>query len=118
MKKFFKKVAAFFVTAYANRIYKQAVTAAELRYDEEKDMIFVITDPSEPSRLMVMNLKQFLDLRHRFRIPSKELTIQTLKNRCWYHTKSKLGREALTEEDKTVRRLAFVREALRRAKVA
>lgn len=118
MKNPFKKLAALCVTAYAKKIYEQAVELAEDKYKEHPDMYFVITDPAHPKKLMCINMKQFLDLRHRYHIPSKALTVATLKNQCWYRTKSKTGVDAMSFQDITVRKLAFCRELLKRAKLA
>lgn len=117
MKKHFRKLAAYFVTVYANRIYKQAITAAENRWEEEKTMMYVITDPGNPKRLIVINTKEFLDLRHRFKILSKQLPLHAIRNRCWYHTGNVNHRDQLTPKDIEIRRLAFIRESLKRAKL-
>lgn len=118
MKKIFKKLAALCVTAYAKKIYDQAVELAEDKYQRNPDMYFVITDPSNPKKLMCINTRQFLDLRHAYKIPSKDLPISRVQNSCWYHTKSKTGTGALSFRDLTVRKLAFCRELLTRAKLA
>lgn len=117
MKKYFKKLAALCVTAYANKIYSQATALAEGKYLEHPDMYFVITDPANPKGLMCINKDQFLDLRHRYHIPSKALTIQTLKNQCWYHTLSKTGLDGMTKEDIEVRMAAFRKMLLEKAKL-
>ena len=112
-----KKLAAHFVTMYANRIFSQAIKTAELRYDEEKKMMFVITDPGNPKRLIVINTKEFLSLRHSYNIPSKALPIHKIKNTCWYHTKNVSGKDKMTDYDLNVRRLAFIRASLEKAKL-
>lgn len=117
MKNPFKKLAALCVTAYAKKIFNQAINLAEDKYKASPDMYFVITDPSRPKRLMCINTRQFLDLRHKYHIPSKALTIDKLKNTCWYRTKSKAGTDAMSFQDLTVRKLAFCRELLKRAKL-
>lgn len=117
MKKFFHKIASLCVTAYAKRIYQQAVELAESKYQEYPDMYFVISDPRDNGRLMCIDVGQFLEMRHRYNIPSKELPIASLKKGCWYHTKSKSGKDPLTPEETETRKLAFIRELLRRAKL-
>ena len=117
MKNYFKKLAALCVTAYAKQVFAQAVKLAESKYRNHPDMYFVITHPVRPKKLICINTKQFLHLRHAFGIPSKRLTIATLKNHCWYRTRSKVGNDALPPQDVNVRKLAFCREILRRAKL-
>lgn len=113
----FKKLAALCVTAYAKKIYNQAVRVAEDRYNEHPDMYYVITDPSNPKRLMCINTAQFLDLRHKYHVPSKSLPVSRLINQCWYHTKSKTGKNPLQDRDIMIRKLVFVRELLTNAKL-
>ena len=117
MKKYFKKLAALCVTAYAKRIYKQAVDLAELKYKEYPDMYFIIDDPRGNGKLMCIDVGQFLELRHRYNIPSKKLPISSLKKGCWYHTKSKNGKDALLQSEIDRRMHAFIRDALHRAKL-
>ena len=118
MKNPFKKLAALCVTAYAKKIYNQAVSVAEGRYKEHPDMYYVITDPSDAKKLMCINTRQFLEMRKFFKVPGRSLPINGLKEGCWYHTKSKTGKDALSFRDLTVRKLAFCRELLLRAKLA
>lgn len=118
MKNPFKKVAALCVTAYAKLIYDQAVELAEGYYKMKPDMYYVISDPTKPKKLICINKDQFLELRHKFGIPSKALPISELKNTCWYHTKNISGKDGLTERDLTIRKLAFCRDLLLRAKLA
>lgn len=117
MKNPFKRLAALCVTAYAKKIYDQAVELAESKYNDHPDMYYVITDPANEKRLIVINKNDFLEMRHKLGIPSKELTLTAVKNRCWYHTKSKVGLDALDFRDLTVRKLAFCRELLMKAKL-
>lgn len=115
MKKTFKKIASLCVTAYAKRIYEQAVFLADDCHKKDGDMYFVITNPQNNKKLMCINTKQFLDIRHKLNIPSKELPIQMLKNQCWYRTPNKNGKDCLGPRDLTVRKLAFCRELLTKA---
>lgn len=118
MRKFFKRIAAFLITVYARRILKQAVTLAEMRHEEEKETIYIITSPEDERKLRVINEQEFLDLRHQFRIPSKKLPLWKLKNHCWYHTANASGKGMMSDKDREVRRLAFIRHMLKNAKLA
>ncbi len=126
MKKYFKRLAAFFVTAYANRLFKQAVKFAEQRHEVEGLMMYVITDPGDPKKLVVIDALQFLELRHRLGISSKDLPIHELRGHCWYRTgkliykgpKKGFDKDRLSAAEIEIRRLAFARELLTRAGLA
>lgn len=51
MKKFFRKIAVFFVTAYARRIYNNAVKTADARHKKEGVMIYVASETFRPDHL-------------------------------------------------------------------
>ena len=126
MKKYFSRLAAFFVTAYANRLFKQAIKFAEQRHNVEGSTMYVITDPRDPKKLVVIDIHQFLELRHRFEISSKDMPISELRGHCWYRTgktvhhskKKSIDKDRLSAKEIDVRRLAFVRELLTRAGLA
>lgn len=114
----FKKFAALCVTAYAKRTFNQAVSFANQCYEKKPDMYYVISDPAKPRNLLCINTAQFLELRHEYQVPSRALPISSIKKGCWYHTKSKARKDALTERELIIRKLAFVRELLFKAKLA
>ena len=126
MKRTFKKLAALFVTAYANRLYNQAVKVAETRHEMDGAIHYVITDPRNPKKLIIINIQQFLELRHRFEIRSKDMPIHELRNHCWYRTgklinntkKKGFDKDCLSAKKVEIRRLAFARELLSRAGLA
>lgn len=113
----FKKIARLCVGAYAKNLFNKAIEVAESKYKERPDMYYVINDPNNPKKLVVINNAQFRTIRHIMGIPSKELTMQTLKNTCWYHTKNLVGKDALSPRDITIRKLAFLRDLLHKAKL-
>lgn len=51
MKKFFRKIAVFFVTVYARRIYNNAVKTADARHKKEGVMIYVASETFRPDHL-------------------------------------------------------------------
>lgn len=116
-KKFFRKLAALVVTVYANRIYKQAVRNADIRHAKEKTMIYVASQVFHPDRLTTYDKARFKTEKKVFGYHARILTLQTLKNGCYYHTPDKAGNQAMTEKEKEVRRRAFVKERLAAAKL-
>ena len=117
MKNPFKTLAKRLVTAESNRIYRKAIKLAENRYVEEKNRIYVIEHPEDPKKLLLVNKKEFLGLRHRYGITSKQQPIRMLKSQCWYYTKNGSGKDPIDPRTLTIRRLAFIRDRLLSAKL-
>ncbi len=117
MKRVFNFIARFFVTLYANILYKKAVSTANSRYSQEKQMIYVIERIDKPGYLTLYDKKRFKRHKRIFGTPARLLTLETMKQRSYYHTPDKAGNQALTENDKEIRRLAFIRERLLLAKL-
>lgn len=115
MKKFFKRIAAFFVKAYARRMYRKAVDIAEKRHTEEKTMIYVISSPFNPSRLVTCNRSEFRKIKKRLGIVKHP--VEQMKAGAWYHTSDAIGRGGLRPADEKARAIAFEREMLTRAKL-
>lgn len=116
MKKFIRKMALYVATAYANRIYRKAVKAAELRHQQEQQMIYVASDPIDSSILRTYNRQEFRNVK-RILKKTTDFNISILKAGCWYHTANKIGADALSEREKEIRRLAFVKTRLLAAKL-
>lgn len=126
MKRFFRKLAAAVVTYYCDRIYRKAVQAADRRHAEEKEMFYVVDHLIKGQTLTVINRKMFRKMKmdaQRWTNPlyemyfDKEYNIQMLKDSGWYHTADRSERGGLSAKDKEVRRLAFIRMGLQRAKL-
>ena len=115
--KVFKKLAAIVVTAYANYLYKQAVREADERYAREHTMIYVASKNFDPGYLTTYDRTRFKIEKEVFGYHARLLTLQTLKNGCYYHTPDKVGNQAMTKQEKERRRLFFVRERLEKAKL-
>lgn len=116
MKKFFRKLAGYVVTAYANRLYRKAVRIADKRHQEEKTMIYVIPSLFDPSRLVTCNRKEFRMVKEKLRIRSQK--VEHLKEGSYYYTPDAIGCNGIKPIDKEARRLAFVRLILRKARLA
>ena len=115
MKKIFRKLASLCVTSYANRTFRNAIKVANSWYEHTGKRHYVITDPRNERKLVTISREGFCKLRHELGIPSKELTIQHLKNTCWYYTPNENKRDIIPAKELVIRRLAFVRDRLNAA---
>lgn len=126
MKKFFKKIAGILVTWYYSRLYKKAVSMADKAHEEKGETFYVIDHLYKGQLLSVVNRKMFRQMKHdaqRWTNPSyemyymKDYNISLVKEGCWYHTADRSGYNAMSEQQKEIRRLALVRIGLVRAKL-
>lgn len=115
MKKFFRSIAKYVVTLYANRIYRKAVKVADERHEKEKEMIYVASSMADVRELNTYNRRQFRYMKNRLYIPKHYIC--NLKNGAWYHTADRGEKNGLSPQEKEIRRLAFVRHLLHRAKL-
>lgn len=118
IRAFCRKMAIYVVTAYANRIYRKAVLAAEQRHEKEKETIYVTNGAISASSLVTYNRKQFRRAKRLLRISdNKQYNIAALKKSAWYHTANRDGKDGMTAKSKELRRLAFIKNLLRQAKL-
>lgn len=115
MKKFFRKLAGYLVTIYANRIYRKAVKEADRVHAERKERIYVASSIEDVRELVIYNRYKFRQIKNKLFIP--KYYISHLKDGAWYYTGDRLEQGCLTPEEKETRRLAFVRHVLHRAKL-
>lgn len=115
MKKIFRKMARRLVTIYANRTFRKAIKVAESWHEGTHNKYFVITDPRDESKLVALDSRSFLKLRHDLGIKSKDCTLAMLKATCWYYTANANGKDKIPAKDLVVRRLAFVRDRIKAA---
>lgn len=115
MKKFFRKLAGYIVTIYANRIYRKAVKEADRVHAERKERIYVASSIEDVRELVIYNRYKFRQMKNRLFIP--KFYISNLKDGAWYYTGDRFEQGCLSPEEKEVRRLAFVRHVLHRAKL-
>lgn len=113
----FKKLAVVVVTIYANYIYRKAARIADERYKRERQMIYVASKNFHPDYLTTYDRKRFKVEKKVFGFHARLLTLQTLKAGCYYHTPDTAGNQAMPEREKERRRLFFVRERLRKARL-
>jgi hypothetical protein len=118
IKGYIRKMSIYVVTAYANRIYKKAVLAAEQRHEKEKEMIYVANGAINASVLRTYNRKEFRKMKRILKIgDNKSYNLTNLKSSAWYHTANRDEKEALTPKAKELRRKAFVKTILKNAKL-
>lgn len=117
LKKLFRRPAIMLVTLWANRTYNQGVKAAELRHRKEKRTIYLAAQTFHPDRLVTYTRETFRMQKKVFGYKARLLTINTLREGCYYYTTDKFGQHGMTEREKEVRRKAFVRERLMLAKL-
>lgn len=116
MKKFFRKLAGYLVTAYANRLYRNAVKEAERVHNELGERIYVASSYRDISKLIILNREKFRLMKRALRIGKHY--ISNLKEGAWYYTADRSGANGLTQTETEARRLAFVQHMLVRAKLA
>lgn len=115
--KIFKKLAISVVTIYANYLYKKAVRMADERYEKEHTMIYVASKTFHPDYLTTYDKRRFKMEKSVFGYHARLLTLETLKNGCYYHTPDKAGNQKMSEREKERRRQYFIRERLQKAKL-
>lgn len=124
MRKFFKRIAAFLVTAHSNRIYRKAVAMADRLHGQNGGIYYVMANPSGDRRLLVLSRKGYRRIKDRMLnlisrsgrpVNRRDWYMNAVKGGCYYHTADKGGNGALSDRDREIRRLAFVRDMLVRS---
>ena len=115
MKKFFRKLAGYIVTIYANRIYRKAVAEADKLHEARRERFYVASSIEDVRELVIYNRYKFRQMKNRLFIP--KYYISNLKDGAWYYTADRGEQNGLTPVEKEARRLAFVRHVLHRAKL-
>ena len=112
MKKIFRRIAGYFVTIYANKLYKKAVQEADLAHVEKGERIYVVSSRQDVSKLVVLDIDGFRRMKKALKIKD---SLHDLKQGSWYYTADNAEKNPLPEADREARRLAFVRHLLDRA---
>ena len=113
----FRKPAVLFVTLWARRAYKQGVQAADQRWKKERKTIYLAANSFHPDHLVTYNKDQFKIEKRVYGYHARLLTMNTLKQGCYYYTPDKYGNNGMTPEEKEIRRRAFIKERLRLARL-
>ena len=118
IKAFFRRIAVYVVTAYANHIYQKAVKVADKRHEEEKTTIYVANGTIDASELRTYNRNEFRRVKRFLKIyDNKSYNMCNFKQASWYYTPNAEGAGGMTPRTKELRRLAFVKNILRNAKL-
>ena len=117
MIKIFRKLAIFLVTLWARRTYRIGVRAAEQRHKVEHRTIYLAANSWHPDHLVTYNKMQFKVEKRVYGTKARLLTMNTLKQRCYYYTADKFERNGMTKNEMEIRRAAFIKQRLRMAKL-
>lgn len=115
--KLFRKLAILFVTLWSKWAYNQGVRAAEERWKSSHRTIYLAANSFRPDRLVTYDKSQFKQEKKVFGYHARLLTMNTLKNGCYYYTADRFGNNRISDEEKEIRRRAFVKERLRMARL-
>lgn len=126
MKKFFRKIAARLVTLYYRRMYKKGVAACDALHASRKCTYYLIDWPDNKGKRTLRPLTRtgFRNLKHwsqefyfgvDMKYWSKDYNMSVLREGAWYYTPDRKETKGLSSQEKEIRRLAFIREGLRRA---
>lgn len=125
-KKLFRKPAIIFVTIWAKRTFSQGVKAAEERrldeirrgYEDGNNcMIYLACNSFRPDHLVTYTKRQFKAEKRVYGVAARLLTMNTLMRGCYYHTSDRWGYNGISERDLEIRKKAFIKERLRKAKL-
>lgn len=116
-KRLFRKPAILFVTLWARRAYKQGVKNADLRHKHSGNVIYLAANSFHPDRLVTYDKMQFKIEKRVYGYHARLLTMNTLKQGCYYYTPDRYGNNGMSEEEKEIRRRAFIKQRLRMAKL-
>lgn len=121
---FRRKIAGRVVAYYYNRHWQKAVIKAEERHKKENQRIYVIDHFVKGQLLSCINRKEFRLIKHAAQeLHNNEIywsnayNTGMLKEQCWYHTADGSGQGALTKKEMEIRRLAFIRQGLKAARL-
>lgn len=118
IKGFTRRLAIYFVTIYANRIYRRAVESADKRHEELGETIYVANGVANAKILRTYTRAEFRRVKRLMHIyKSDKFTIPEFRKGCWYHTPDRSEKNALSPQEKELRRLAFVKLLLMNAKL-
>ena len=116
-KRIFRKPAIILVTLYAKHIYNEGVKAAEERHRRTRKTIYLASKTFHPDRLVTYSKEQFKVQKRAFGVSARLLTMNTLRNHCYYHTADQWEANGLSRREVEIRKKAFIRERLRLAKL-
>ena len=117
LKKLFRRPAIMFVTLWARWAYDKGVKLAEERWKNTpaaaRSTIYLAANSFRPDRLVTYDKTQFKMEKKVFGYHARLLTMNTLRNGCYYYTADKFGNNRIHDKEKEIRRSAFIKERLR-----
>lgn len=125
-KRLFRKPAIIFVTLWAKKSFNDGVEAAERRrlyemskgYEEGNNcMIYLAANSFRPDHLVTYTKRQFKAEKRVYGVAARLLTMNTLKRGCYYHTADRWGQGGISDSDLAIRKKAFIKERLKKAKL-
>lgn len=116
-KNVFKKIASLVITLYANHVYRKAVRQADNRHVKERTRIYVIPNPFDYHGLATCNRRQFRKIKELTKNRDPRFSTTVMKSGAYYHTADGGGHGTMEPCDMESRRIAFIRETLRAAKL-
>lgn len=124
IKRIIRKLAIIVVSLWARLAYNKGVLAAEGRRVREMGkprhisgncMVYLACNSFRQDRLVTYTKRQFKLEKKVFGVAARILTMNTLKQGCYYYTADRWGKNGIDEREKMIRRKAFVKERLRLA---
>lgn len=125
-KRIFRKPAIILVTLWAKRTFNLGVQAAEARrldeisrgYEKGNNcMVYLACNSFRPDHLVTYTKQQFKAEKRVYGVAARLLTMNSLKRGCYYYTADRWGNGGISERDIEIRRKAFVKERLLKAKL-
>lgn len=121
---FRRRLAGKIVTYYYSRLYTKAKEKADERHKKENETIYVIDHFIKGQTLSVINRKEFRYIKHSAQKLHKNeafwspyYNTDMLRKQAWYHTADGSGNKGLTAQEAEIRRLAFIRSGLKKARL-
>lgn len=119
-----KRLAGKIVTYYYGKQFDKAVEKADKRHKAGEGKIFVVEHFEKGKLLSTINRSQFRLIKHAAQklhknetYYSPEYGMKMLTQQCWYHTPDKSEMGAISEQQKSIRRAAFIRSGLKKARL-
>ena len=120
-KKLTRRLSVFLVTLWARRTYNQGVRLAELRWKQtppsERRTIYLAANSFRPDHLVTYDKTQFKTEKRAYGVQARLLTMNTLKQGCYYYTADRFGKNGMDPKEKEIRRRAFIQQRLRMARL-
>lgn len=117
LKRLFRRPAILLVTLWARLAYNQGVEAAELRHKTSGHVIYLAANSFRPDHLVTYDKQQFKTEKRVYGYHARLLTMNTLKQGCFYYTADRYGNNGMTPKEKEFRRRAFIDQRLRMSKL-